>query len=198
MMNITEKTGQKIPERPDSQSKKGFVWSRESSPGSTVCPSPVIDRSALLGCVDGFDHSDSEAFELLPPTVDEKSAVIARVESDGLALKKESWLFQSDREVVLAAVKHSGCALEFAADHLKDDFAVVLEAVRQRGWALSFASSRMKNDETIVFEALKQSPQVIVLLDDARPWKNPELKQRVQSIRKQEAQDLQRALSLPG
>ena len=120
------------------------------------------------------------------------------MESDGLALKKESWLFQSDREVVLAAVKHSGCALEFAADHLKDDFAVVLEAVRQRGWALSFASSRMKNDETIVFEALKQSPQVIVLLDDARPWKNPELKQRVQSIRKQEAQDLQRALSLPG
>lgn len=197
-MNITEKTDQKIPETPDSQSKNGFVWSRESSPGSTVCPSPVIDRSAVSGRVDGFDHSDIEAFELLPPTVDEKVAVIARVESNGLALEKESKFFQSDREVVLAAVKSNGCALEFAADHLKEEYAIVLEAVRQRGWALNFASSRMKNNEAIVFEALKQSSLVIFLLDDARPWKTPELNQLVQSIRKQEAQDLQRALALPG
>ncbi len=163
-----------------------------------MCPSPVIDRIAVLGRLDGSDCSDTEPFELPPAAIDEKELVIARVKSDGLALEKELPLFQSDREVVLAAVKHNGCALEFAADHLKDDYAVVLEAVRQRGWALSFASLRMKNNDTIVFEALKQSSQVVSLLDDTRPWKKPELNRLIQSIRKQEAQDLQRALALPG
>jgi len=201
-MKITQKIEQKIEQKmletPDSQSKKSFTWSRESSPRSTVCPSPVTGPGVVLGRLDGSDWSDTELFELPPSAIDEKELAIARVELDGLALEKELALFQSDREVVLAAVNHNGCALEFAADHLKDDYAVVLKAVRQRGWALRFASSRMKNNDTIVFEALKQSSQVVSLLDDTRPWKKPELNRLIQSIRKQEAQDLQRALSLPG
>jgi len=87
----------------------------------------------------------------------EKTATLAAVEKDGLALCHASEELRSNRTVVLAAVSQDGCALEFASEELRNNRDVVLAAVKQNGYAFFYASEELRKNETVLLAALEKA-----------------------------------------
>lgn len=85
----------------------------------------------------------------------DRSFVLKKVATDGLALEEASEELQGDQAMVLAAVKKNGLALQYASDDLKSDLEVVLPAVQDDGAALQYAAEPLKAEREVVLEAVR-------------------------------------------
>lgn len=100
------------------------------------------------------------------PDPQDRAAVLAAVEGDGLLLRYASEDLRGDVEVVQVALAQTGVALQYATDDLRDNRELVQVAVRQTWVALEFASDSLKNDLEIVQQAVGESG---LALKDASP-----------------------------